>query len=271
MAITRAGAPSAFSPISCTLIHGDREAVLVDTPISKSQTQALITWIEGIMPNKELTYVYITHGHGDHWFGIPLLKERWPNLKAIATKATVEQMKIHLKLEYFNELWLNLFPGDQIYQPQQLAEALEKDTFTIEGHEFRVIQVGHTDTVDTTVLHVPDLSLVVAGDAVYGDVHQYFGEADTTEKRKEWLAALDTIESLKPHTVVAGHKRAGSVDGLYNVQATREYIEAFDQATRTCKSAEELYGKIQELYPNRINPHAILRGAAAAFPQSTKL
>jgi glyoxylase-like metal-dependent hydrolase (beta-lactamase superfamily II) len=164
-----------------------------------------------------------------------------------------------------------LFPGDQIYQPQQLAEALEKDTFTIEGHEFRVIQVGRTDTVDTTVLHVPDLSLVVAGDAVYGDVHQYFGEADTTKKRKEWLAALDTIESLKPHTVVAGHKRAGSVDGLYNVQATREYIEAFDHATRTCKSAEELYGKIQELYPNRINPHAILRGAAAAFPQSTKL
>ncbi|KFZ04291.1 hypothetical protein V502_10261 [Pseudogymnoascus sp. VKM F-4520 (FW-2644)] len=84
LAITRMGESSAFSPISCTLIHGDREAVLVDTPISISQTESLIKWIETIMPNKELAYVYVTHGHGDHWFGIPLLKKRWPNLKAVA-------------------------------------------------------------------------------------------------------------------------------------------------------------------------------------------
>jgi Metallo-beta-lactamase superfamily len=84
---------------------------------------------------------------------------------------------------------------------------METDTFAIEGHTFRAIEVGHTDTVDTTVLHVPDIHLVVAGDAVYGDVHQFFGEANTTAKREEWLKAIEKVESLNPHTVVAGHKR----------------------------------------------------------------
>lgn len=265
IAIKRLGTSSSFSPISCTLIHGVHEAVLVDTPISITQTQTLITWIEEVIPNKKLTYVYITHGHGDHWFGIPVLRKRWPNLKAIATKETVEQMKRQLEPEWFDNLWLQLFPGGQIYQPQELAQPMESDSFEIEGHIFRAIPVGHTDTVDTTVLHVPDLDLVVAGDAVYGDCHQHFGEADTTAKRQEWLAALDKIESLKPHTVVAGHKREGSVDGMYNVQATREYIQAFESATKSCKSSEELYNRMLERFPNRINPHAILRGAAAAF------
>jgi glyoxylase-like metal-dependent hydrolase (beta-lactamase superfamily II) len=265
MAIKRRGESSAFSPISCTLIHGDREAVLVDTPISISQAETLIQWIENIMPNKELKYTYITHGHGDHWFGIPVLKKRWPNLKAIATKATVEQMKLQLAPERYEGLWLQLFPGGQIYEPQELAQPMEKDTFEIEGHILRAIQVGHTDTNDTTVLHVPDLDLVVAGDAVYGDVHQFFGEADTTAKRKEWLRAIETIKSLKPHTVIAGHKRDGSVDGIYNLEATKEYIHAFEKATKTCNSSEELYQKMKQLYPNRINPHAIMSGANSAF------
>jgi glyoxylase-like metal-dependent hydrolase (beta-lactamase superfamily II) len=269
LAITRMGESSAFSPISCTLIHGDREAVLVDTPISISQTESLIKWIENIMPNKELAYVYITHGHGDHWFGLPLLKKRWPNLKAVATKATVEHMKRQLTPEYLDNRWLKMFPGGQIFQPQEVAQPMETDTFMIEGHTFRAIEVGHTDTVDTTILHVPDIHLVVAGDVVYGDVHQFFGEANTTAKREEWLRAIETIESLNPHTVVAGHKREGSVDGIYNIATTKEYIRAFESATKTCKSMEELYEHMQQLYPNRINPHAILAGATAAFKDET--
>lgn len=57
----------------------------------------------------------------------------------------------------------------------------------------------------------------------------------------------------------------GSVDGVYNLQATKDYIRAFDSAIKLCKSPEELWAKMKELYPDRINPHAILAGATAAY------
>jgi hypothetical protein len=136
-------------------------------------------------------------------------------------------MKEQVKPEILNGTWLTLFPGNQIPQSIELAEAMDDPVFKLEGHEFHAIEVGHTDTYKTTVLHVPSIRLVVAGDAVYGDVHQYFGEADTPDKRKEWLRALDTIEALDPHTVIAGHKRPGTVDGLFNLQKTRQYILDF--------------------------------------------
>lgn len=267
IAIKRLGESSSFSPISCTLIHGDAGAVLVDTPISTPQTEDLVSWIKETAPGKDLRYVYITHGHGDHWFGITVLRKHWPNLRALATPGTIEHMKEQIKPEILNGTWLTLFPGNQIPQPLELAEAMDEPVFELEGHEFHAIEVGHTDTYNTTVLHIPSIRLVVAGDAVYGDVHQYFGEANTPEKRKEWLRALDTIEALDPHTVIAGHKRAGTVDGLFNLQKTRQYILDFEDAVQSALNWKELTEDIQRRYPRRINPHAILRGALAAFPE----
>ncbi|KAL1858562.1 hypothetical protein Plec18167_003567 [Paecilomyces lecythidis] len=264
IAVQRDGQSSAWSPITCTLVHGDSEAVLVDTPISINQTEELIRWIEDVAPGKMLKYIYITHGHGDHWFGIPLIQRRWPQALAIATSATVAHSQGQLEPGIFDNVWSRFFP-DQIYQPQKTAEPWPSNTFTMEDHEFRIVEVGHTDTHDTTVLYVPDINLVVAGDVVYGDVHQFFGEANTTSKRQEWLQALRTIESLNPQTVIAGHKRAGTVDGVFNIESTRKYILAFEDAVKTTSSPAELYQKMHDLFPTRVNPHAILSGAMAAF------
>ncbi|GAQ08082.1 hypothetical protein ALT_5403 [Aspergillus lentulus] len=268
LAVKRAGESSYFSPITCTLIHGQSKAVLVDTPISISQTEDLVSWIKETAPGKDLQYVYITHGNGDHWFGISVLRKHWPNLHALATLGTVQHMQEQVKPEIFDGVWRTLFPGDQIPPNPELAKPMASPVFELEGKEFHAVEVGHTDTYNTTVLHVPSIRLVVAGDAVYGDVHQYFGEANTTEKRKEWLRALDTIEALEPHAVIAGHKRPGTVDGLFNLHRTRQYILDFEEAVASTSNWHELWEEMKRRYSGRINPHAILRGALAAFPDS---
>jgi hypothetical protein len=49
------------------------------------------------------------------------------------------------------------------------------------------------------------LGLVIAGDAVYNDVHLYLVESNVKSCR-EWIAALDKIGSLNPRAVMAAHK-----------------------------------------------------------------
>jgi len=125
------------------------------------------------------------------------------------------------------------------------------------------VELGHTDTDATTCLHVPSIGLVVAGDAAYNDVHLYLVES-SAQKRQEWLAALDKIESLKPRAVVASHKRPENDDSPRIIEETRKYIRDFDRLAKTTKSAQDIYDQMLELYPTRVNPGWALWSSARA-------
>ena len=124
-----------------------------------------------------------------------------------------------------------------------------------------MVDLGHTDTDQTDCLHVPDIGLVVAGDAVYNDVHLYLAESDP-RGRRDWIAALDTIESLHPRSVIVGHQRAGRHGGPELIAETRQYIRDFDRIAETTATAQDLYA--QGLHaPNHINPDALWLSAQA--------
>jgi glyoxylase-like metal-dependent hydrolase (beta-lactamase superfamily II) len=255
-----------WSPISSTLIHGDQEAVLVDTPITNKQTADLADWIENILGGrKHLTTIYITHGHGDHWFGIAYLTKRFPGVRAIATPAVVEHMKAQVEPRAFKMSWDAQFPG-QIDSNFVVASPMSGNEFFLEGHSFQVLEVGQSDTHDTTVLWVPDVKLAVCGDVVYGDVHQMLAESNTKELRAGWIASIRKIEALKPNMVVAGHKRASEVDGSFHLTESRKYIESFEAfLDGGAKDARELFRLMSEKYPTRFNPSALILGCVSAF------
>src|SRR6476469_5922902 len=75
---------------SATLIAGDRDAVLVDTFLTIDQGAQLAEQVAAT--GKNLTHLYITHGHGDHFFGINALRQRFPHIRAVATDSVVDQM-----------------------------------------------------------------------------------------------------------------------------------------------------------------------------------
>jgi glyoxylase-like metal-dependent hydrolase (beta-lactamase superfamily II) len=251
-----------WSPISATLISGERDAVLIDALLTAGQAQDLVEWIDG--HGKNLTAVYITHGHGDHWFGLAAVLDYFPNARAFALPAAIEQMRVGSNPEFFESFWRPRFDG-KLPRALVFPEPLEGHTIDLEGHELVVVELGHTDTDQTSCLHVPDIGLVVAGDAAYNDVHLYLAESDP-EKRRDWIATLDTIESLHPRSVIAGHQRAGRHDGPEIIEETRQYIRDFDRIAETTSTAQDLYDQVIALYPDRINPDALWISAQGVNP-----
>ena len=263
-AVTRDLAPGTkqlmWSPISSTLISGKRDAVLVDTFITVEQADILVKWVAA--SGKNLTTIYVTHGHGDHFFGIGALLDRFPNARAVATPDVVKLMRQQASPDVLTSFWNPLFPG-QIPDRLVIAEELKPNVIDLEGQDLVVVEAGHTDTDYTTCLHVPSVGLVVAGDVAYNDVHLYLAESNA-QTRREWIAALDKIESLNPRAVIAGHKRPGNDDSPRIIEETRQYIRDFHRLAETTTSAQDLYNKMLELYPNRINPTWALWSSARA-------
>jgi glyoxylase-like metal-dependent hydrolase (beta-lactamase superfamily II) len=239
-----------FQAMASTLIYGTREATLVDAFMTVKQANGLADWVA--LRRKNLTTIYITHGHGDHWFGVGTLLERFPSARAVATPNTVKVMRKNASPEMLDWAWRPGFPG-QIPDKLVIAEELGGNVIDLEGHELVAVELGHTDTDHTTCLHVPSIGLVVAGDAAYNDVHLYLAESNA-QKRQEWIAALDKIESLNPLAVVASHKRPENDNNPGIIEETRRYIRDFDRLAETTRTAQELYDKMLEMYPKRVNP-----------------
>src|ERR1700753_730005 len=193
-----------WSPTAATLIHGERDAVLVDPLMTSAEGEDLAGWIAAT--GKNLTTIFVTHSHGDHFFGAAPVLDRFPGAKLVATPAVVEGMKKQLSPAWLDGFWRARFPG-QLPDLLLIAEPLEGDTFMLEGQALVAVDLGHTDTDGSTALHVPSIGLVVAGGGGCCAVHLYLAER-VPGGIDAWLAPLEQVESLRPTAVVAGHRPA---------------------------------------------------------------
>lgn len=128
------------------------------------------------------------------------------------------------------------------------------------------VEVGQSDTYNTSVVHVPSLELVVTGDAVYGSCYQFLMESNTTKLRGEWIAAINEIERLGVKHVVPSHMQAGEGYGTEHLEATKEYIGTWGRELETAESAKELEARIKELYPERIGEFILRLSAEGGIP-----
>jgi glyoxylase-like metal-dependent hydrolase (beta-lactamase superfamily II) len=255
---SRVGDPPAWDPKTSTLIFGARDAVLVDALMTVREATALADWVA--LHERRLTTIYITHGHGDHWLGLSVVLDRFPHARAVATAGTVALMRTLSAPENTGPEALNndraRFPG-QIADPIALAEPLAAEHFELEGLPLQVIATGHTDTVDTTALYVPDLGLICSGDVAYNHCHMYVG-ATTAAIRAEWIAALDKLAALNPAAVVTGHKDPTRGNPPSVLGESRGYLEYYGQLRAAALPDQELFDAMVRRYPDWVSRQEFL-------------
>jgi len=238
------GEPKRFSPMASTLIYGRENAVLTDPGMTEEQARVLGDWVIG--KGRNVTDIFITHGHGDHWFAAGLLAERF-GARVVATATTVAQMNGNVATRPL--LWDKLYPG-LIPPSPVIAVTVPGNRLTVEGHDLVMVDVGHGDADDNSVLHVPDLGLVVAGDVIYNRVHMYLGQS-ATGGFSPWREAIDKVEALGPRHIVCGHqdKRLDD-DAKRTIGETRQYLDDADELLRTEDTAAGYFNAKIARYPD---------------------
>ena len=77
--------------VNSTLVYGNQDAILIDTQFLSNEARDLANLIKE--KNRNLTTIYITHGHPDHYFGLAVLKPAFPNAKIVALATTIAGIK----------------------------------------------------------------------------------------------------------------------------------------------------------------------------------
>jgi len=250
-----------FAATTSTLVCGASDAVLIDAQHISADVVALGDLIAG--SGRRLTTIYVTHGHADHWYGAGELVARFPAARVVATPPVIDDIGAAAAVEA--QQWAAMF-GDRVAKPTVVPEALDGLTIELEGHELHIVEVGQGDIQPSTVVHIPDLEAVVAGDVVYNQIHMMLGLSGPSGWAR-WIQSVDAIEKLAPQMIVCGHKKpeASDRDATRMLDETRSYIRDFADAAQSTGSAQELVGVMKAKYPDFGNPWTLHFSANSRF------
>ena len=259
-------APATWPATTSTLITANDEALLVDALLTREEGERLAAWVQNT--GTRLQAIFVTHGHGDHFFGAGPVQDAFPDAALLACdQQVVDEARSQISAKSMAR-WNSRFPGQVSQSPAVPALAVSPE-FDLNGHTILFRTIGGADGVLATIVHVPDLQTICSGDIVYNNIHMWLWNS-TPDSRKTWLASLDAVAALQPSTIITGHKDpdAPDDDATRVLDQSRRYLEDFDQAVAKSGTARELIEEMLARYPTYGNRYTLFTAASSQFPSS---
>ncbi len=246
-----------------TLIAGDRDGILVDAFLTRSEGDELAKWVRA--SGKSLSRIFITHGHGDHFFGAGPTLAAFPDAQLVTMSSEVADEARAQTAPEGLAVWNSWFEG-QFDVDAAVPTALPSGELEIEGHSVHVSVAGQGDGVLGAILHVPEIATVCSGDVLYNNIHMWLWNS-TPQTRAGWLASMDAVAALKPDTIITGHKdpEAPDDDARRILDQSRNYLEDFDKTVARAASAPEVINAMMEKYTPYGNPYTLFAAAWSQF------
>ena len=243
-----------WPPSTSTFIWNEDGGLLVDALITEAESELLAKWL--VDHGNPLTRVYVTHPHADHFLGLPAVLAAFPDATAVALPGAIPGLRGQVSPAAM-QVWGGFFPSQLTAEPI-VPEPLSGNSLAIGPDVVTVVPVGTTDTDNSSVVHVPQLGLAVAGDVVYNRVHMWLARS-TPATRASWLEALDAVEGLGASTIIAGHRHpeAPDDDATRQIDESRQYLTDFDAALAASATPDDLISRMSEKHPNLGNPYTL--------------
>lgn len=256
------GSPEGFL-VNSALIAGDKDAVLIDAQFTIADAKAVADAIKA--SKKNLTTVYVTHWHPDHYFGFVAIHEAFPDAKLVALPATVTEIQQtwESKVKQWQALYKDAIPAKPL-----LPEPLQGESIDLEGQKLEIVGGLQGDDENNSYVWIPSLGALVTGDLVYDQVYPWTAETNP-DSRKAWIESLDKLAALEPKVVVPGHQKPELAQDAANIQFTKDYLKAYDEALASSKSATDLQAKVKKQYPDAALDIVLKIGSEASLPPKT--
>jgi len=235
-----AAAPAAMA--NSHLIVGKREAILVDVVMTRSEAVKLADMVK--QSGRALKMIFITHAHPDHYLGLDVLSERFPEARIVATDSVVAGIQKNGP-GLVERLRARL--GENGPARLIVPEPVAADELDLEGTKIKVIAFNEGESEHAAALYISRTHDFIAGDLIYHHTHLFLRE----KRIAGWLKQLDRIAEIDGiKTIYPGH---GPQTDLSALTSMRAYLHDFSEAIRL-GSAEAATQKMLEKYPDYAMP-----------------
>ncbi len=231
--------------VTSTIIYGEQEAILVDAQFTLANAHRLVAELLELQRN--LTTIFITHLHPDHYLGIEVIKQVWPEARIIAYREIADE--INDAWDFKIAWWGRTILKKNGATIKFTAERLEEEVIWLEGQPIEIPGVMCGDCIEIAPLWIPATRTLIASDLVFSDCHVWLADMRTPERLQKWLASLDRLEKMKPETVIPGHSSSTLHLMPSAISFTRRYIHDFFRQFAKASDGRELQENMDRLYP----------------------
>lgn len=239
--------------VNSWLLESATEVALIDAQLVMPEAERVVALIRAT--GKPLAWVWVTHGHPDHYAGLEAIAAAFPGVRLYGRPATVEGAPA--LLAKFQGPLQRFFPGEMASGPVALTP-YEAPSLTLGGVEIEIIDLVGGEHPTTTLLKIPSLRAALIGDLVYHEVHPWLNELDDAGV----LGHVDMLATLKDvDTFYPGHGVPFAQDYL---PAYRTYVTDFLAEVQQAKDADDLVARMWRRYPTW-RTLAGLRFSASAY------
>ena len=243
--------------VTSTAIIGRTEIILVDALYHRTDAEREADSL--VKLGKRLKAIVVTHPHEDHYFGAAAIAKRFPGVPLYMTSAGADDFRRTFQgfLDELRHSTPAALP-DSLMQPTVLTSM----TLTVDGERIEIIPdlQGDVHTTSNSLVWIPALRTVIAGDIVFNGIHAWAGTSDPTT-RAHWRESIARIEQLKPAVVIAGHKAPSAADTPDVLRAMDNYLADFDAAVAESSDPAALVARMKAKYPT-YQGLGLLRGSA---------
>jgi metallo-beta-lactamase class B len=187
---------------NAVLAVGAKESVLIDTPVTNEQTEAVLKWADATL-RRPVRHLIVTHWHSDRMGGIDAAHAR--NIESYAFGKTLELAKQH-----------------GLTLPKHELKAEER--LTLSGIDLETFYPGHGHTADNIVAWLPKEHILDGGCFVKAASSKTLGNLAEINP-PEWTKGIRAVQQrfADAKTVIPGH---GAVGGPELLAHTAELIKA---------------------------------------------
>lgn len=251
-----------FASVNSFIFSNGTSLVVLDVQRKATEARKLADLVRA--KHLPLTHILISHGHTDHFTGMAVFREQFPEAKIVvaneAIKKDVKAYAIYMNsggetgAEPALDPALRPRTADNPtgFDYENTIGVLPSPELTMVGGgtleittDYRPAEANHMATV-----YSKDLNALFLADFGYNQVHLWMGDDITLERVATWRSELLRIKATyaaRAPTVYPGH---GDPTDMTIFDNTVRYIDDYVRIVKAAKSRAEAMREMTSLYPN---------------------
>lgn len=228
--------------VNTQMIEGPTVVVIFDGQLLLPYADEVASYVQTL--GKPVDRIILSHAHTDHWSGLQLLTERFPDARVFALDGIADQLRARgqARLDSFRPIYGDRIATEVTVPTEIIAEGVQ----WIDGitYDFRRFVDAESDFQLAALL--PEQNVLMAFDLVFSPNEHAFTVVDHFD---HWMIVLEQLKALQNYdTITIGHDtpvhRAA-------IDSTITYIKRAKEIHAVSADAKTYGDSLKAAFPDR--------------------